>query len=614
MAAKYDHLTREQLLDLITKRDAERRLGLVWERDEIEHEKELNGNYVALTLDEALSVGEPPWENLLIEGDNFDALRQLGMAYRGKIQCIYIDPPYNTGNQDFIYNDRFLDKDDAWRHSKWLEFMYRRLLLARDLLTPDGAILVSIDDDNRARLDLLMEQVFPGMRVGSLVWRKRRPSNAANIEHFFSSDHEHVLVYGGPEFTFQGSEKRWSGYDTWDNDVQDYWASGDLTLGFTREQRANLYYPLLNPVTQIWYPCDPDRVWVYASRDRLNGRKVRTKPMEDWIASHRVNFPTEEQPALYTSVGEIRDAIAAGTAPLFLDRDPDLEFWVGKKIGFQKPRLKRFRKDLRRSTQPLSSWIAESGHGNVDVMEEVDGEEFTSFEIESGMTSEGTKALREIGVTGFPYPKPPSLLYNLLRQVSDQNGIVLDFFAGSATTSQAVLELNAEDGGRRRFIMVSSTEATEADLEKNICRDVARSRLRAVIEGYTPAGRGAREDVPGLGGGFAYLRSSRTPLATLHLSLRPEQTWSLLQMRHAQVIQPYQSGSAVQVAHLDGMTIAYVDDLTPASLDEVERLVAKATEPVIVYSWQSGVVQQRLLQEYVMPKGVAEVLIEGWTR
>ena len=146
-----------------------------------------------------LSAGRA-WSNLLIEGDNFDALRYLRMTHAGRVKCICIDPPYNTGNKDFIYNDRFVDKDDLYKHSKWLEFMYRRLLLARDLLAEDGVLLVCINDENRAKLELLLDQALPGMKLGSFVWRCRQGSNA-DQGCFLSADHEHVLVYGNAGFT-----------------------------------------------------------------------------------------------------------------------------------------------------------------------------------------------------------------------------------------------------------------------------------------------------------------------------------------------------------------------------------------------------------------------------
>src|SRR5690606_906343 len=119
-ATRYDHLTREQLVALLEKQQREKKLGLVWERDSIEPDREVNNDFVAMTLDGELSAGYTPYQNLLIEGDNYDVLRYLHLAYRGQVKVIYIDPPYNTGNGDFIYNDRFVDKEHRYRHSVWL--------------------------------------------------------------------------------------------------------------------------------------------------------------------------------------------------------------------------------------------------------------------------------------------------------------------------------------------------------------------------------------------------------------------------------------------------------------------------------------------------------------
>jgi len=194
MADNYDDYSREELIRELRLRDRRPRFGLVWERKEIEHEKAVNDDFIALDFDPALSCGEAPYRNLIIEGDNFDALRYLRMTHAGKIKCIYIDPPYNTGNRDFIYNDRFVDKEDAYRHSKWLEFMYRRLQLARELLAEDGVIFVSIDDNEVFNLAPLMNQVFGELNfIATVIWQKVfSPKNTAM---HFSDDHEYVLVY-----------------------------------------------------------------------------------------------------------------------------------------------------------------------------------------------------------------------------------------------------------------------------------------------------------------------------------------------------------------------------------------------------------------------------------
>jgi adenine-specific DNA-methyltransferase len=207
MADNYDDYSREQLLRLLRERDRRPRFGLVWERDEIDHDLSVNGDFVALDRDAALSCGDGPQDNLIVEGDNFDALRYLRMTHAGRVKCIYIDPPYNTGNRDFIYNDRFVDKDDAWRHSKWLEFMYRRLELARELLREDGVIFVSIDDNEVFHLGLLMEQVFGAANfVANVIWQK--VDSPKNTAQHFSDDHEYIICYALNKATLAHPNRR----------------------------------------------------------------------------------------------------------------------------------------------------------------------------------------------------------------------------------------------------------------------------------------------------------------------------------------------------------------------------------------------------------------------
>ena len=164
-----EHLSAPQLRRLLTEHLTKQKLGLYWESSAIARDAALNADIVLPRLVPDYSQGLEQVEgsgtpNLIIEGDNFDSLRLLKSTHAGKIRVIYIDPPYNTGNKDWVYNDRYVGANDRWRHSQWLEFLYRRLLLARDLLTPDGVIMVSINDENRARLELLMDEVFPGRR------------------------------------------------------------------------------------------------------------------------------------------------------------------------------------------------------------------------------------------------------------------------------------------------------------------------------------------------------------------------------------------------------------------------------------------------------------------
>ena len=638
LSKKYDHLSKEELVALLQKRDATRKLGLVWERDEVEHERALNDDFITLELDTTLSVGQAPFENLLIEGDNFDALRYLHIAYKERVKCIYIDPPYNTGNKDFVFNDTFVERDDGYRHSKWLEYMYRRLLLAKDLLTEDGAIFVSIDDIESAHLTLLMDQVFPGMRVGTFVWRRRSGANDAK-DWFLSVDHEYVLCYANKGFSFAGKIKNMSAYLNPDNDPRGDWNNDNLVQGKNFKQRPDTYYSIRNPITDTWFPGDPENVWRFATITRLNGKKIRTKTIEQIIEEKRVLWPSEEKVATYDTLEDLVSAIHAGVAPKnlqiylsledlkdqvnkgqaparLLDYIEPLENWVGRKIGYGKPRYKRFAKELKRTEQPVSTWILPASMKKTD-LEALDLDEVTTFKV--GFTSEGTKLLSQmLANKDFPYPKPMSLIKALVGQATDgdSNHIVLDFFAGSGTTGHAVLALNNADDGNRSFILVSSTEATKNDTDKNVCQDITDKRLRTAIEGYsyrTPKGTIA---VNGLGGEFAYMRCNRVRRETLAIDIRHDQIWFILQQIHANTVAPYQEGVSVQVINGDDTSpdIMYIPIVDQIAIDALRARFEHTLKPCIVYSWQPGIIRQRFSESQISVEKIPDYLIERFGR
>lgn len=525
-----EQMSAPELRRLLAEHLTRQKLGLYWERDAIEHDKALNANVVLPRLVPEWSHtpdGCTQHQNLIIEGDNFDSLRLLRSTHAGKVRVIYIDPPYNTGNKDWVYNDSYVGANDRWRHSQWLEFLYQRLALARDLLTADGVIMVSINDENRARLELLMDDVFPGRRLGTIVWRTRQGSNA-DQQCFLSVDHEHVLVYGNTGFAFNGFGKSYEMYSNPDKDPRGDWRIGDITLGFSYKERPNLYYPLVDPKTGISYPCSPESVWRYATEARVKpGQQLQAKSMEEFVRLGQIVFPESPRVETWDSMDDLLRAIDAGDVPkggksALLRRElPDLEYWVGKPVGFGRPQFKRYKADLRNQTQPLSSWIVPSF-------------EEGTYEAEANLTSatnqEGARQVAQIfGERAFNYAKPASLIKGLLAQAARPDDIVLDFFAGSGTTGQVVMELNAEDGGHRRFILCSSTEATDKEPAKNLCRDVCAERMRRVMKGYG--------DKPGQtlaqGGEFAYLQLDKIDQADVALDATPEHAATLLAMRHA---------------------------------------------------------------------------------
>lgn len=578
-------MSAPELRRLLTEHLTRQKLGLYWERDAIEHDRALNANVVLPRLVPEWShtpEGCTEHRNLIIEGDNFDSLRLLRATHAGKVRVIYIDPPYNTGNKDWVYNDSYVGQNDRWRHSQWLEFLYQRLTLARDLLTADGVILVSINDENRARLELLMDEVFPGRRVGSFVWRSRTGGNDARGA-FFSDNHEHVLVYANSEFRFSGDEKSYSIYKHEEGGRLFYLS--DLTSPKDLRERPNTYYPIRDPKTDVWYPCNPGRVWAYASREKVKAdQKLRGDTMEDLIEQGQVWFPPEQRVAVFASLSELEKAVDeldvpfSGSTPLLTRETPELEQWVGRKIGYGRPRLKKFKDGLKNENSPISSWLTPR--------QEADTADPTQNMPIVGTTEEGSRTLKEVmGDKAFPYPKPPSLLKGLLAQATRPDDIVLDFFAGSGTTGQVVLELNAEDGGRRRFILCSSTEANDKEPAKNLCRDVCAERMRRVMRGY------GEKDALSLaqGGEFAYLQLDKLDAADVALDATTDHAITLLTLRHAAAAPvTHQSGAVRLIAKGADWLMALCPTVNAQVLDElcglpdrhqVARLVVYAPRP-----------------------------------
>lgn len=609
--SKYSHLNNEDLIRILERRDAERKLGLNWERNSIDHELALNDDFIALDFDHNMSHGGSPYDNLLIEGDNFDALRNLKMAYASRIKCIYIDPPYNTGNKDFIYNDHFINKDDGFKHSKWLEFMYRRLCLAKDLLTNDGVIFVSIDDNEMGYLSVLMDEIFPNMRVGTFVWKRRSGANDST-GYFTSADHEYVLCYANLGFSFQGIDKDFTSYNNYDEGSLDPWKRGDLTKAHTYKARPNSFYPIQNPDNDIWYPCNPYRVWGPISKVFIKqGKKAPKTTIEDLISKNKVLFPSETDIASYENITALREAIASGEAPqyirdnLFESEDQNLEylnFWVGKKIGYGSPGYKRNLSEVKRSEKPLSTWIAPAKDKVLD-------DECSTF-IKSGMTQEGTKLVQQmLGSNVFSYPKPLSLIKNLIEQSTGDGDIVLDFFAGSGTTGHAVLELNAESEAERKFILVSSAESTKDEPDKNVCMNVTRERLLAAINGYTYKTKNKLEAVDGVGGNFAYLVTRRIAIGHIHTDIQHDQVWHGIQQFYGYGLQPFEASTHVQFSDTDNVRLIYIPDVNEQSLTDVIKLIEKQTA-LVIYSWQPGLLKQRIFSEHIQFEKIPEFLVE----
>jgi adenine-specific DNA-methyltransferase len=610
MASKYDHLTKDELARLLEARDRRdaTRFGLVWEANEIDRDKAINADFVTLELDKGLSTPETQsggWQNLIIEGDNFDALRYLRMTHAGRVKCILIDPPYNTGNKDFVYNDKFTGANDSWRFSTWIEFLYQRLIIARDLLREDGVMLVCINDESRAKLELLLDKVMPGRRIGTFVWRTKDSANDAGGN--LSQVHEHVLVYGNPQFQFNGKLLTFDDYKD-DGDPDGPWTPQPLTKGETLVTRPNTYYPIQDPLTGYWYPCDPNAVWRYATEARVKpGQILRSETIEELITKKEIYFPSTKPKDVmqWDTREDLVAAIRAGKGPVLpkkktplLREDlPDLDFWIGKPIAPGRPSRKDYLNRKKKLVAPVSSWIAGKNE-EVDYLYDETESEVELMRSERG--GEGTDAINAIlGTKAFNHTKPPSLIRALVGQASGKDDLVLDFFAGSGTTAQAVLEWNVKDGeaGQRRFILVSNTEAREDQPDKNLCRDVCAKRVQNVIQGYGNA--------PGLGGDFAYLRCRRIAPGRL-LDIEHEQVWTALQMIHLETLAPYANGDFLTAGD-DSAKLIYVPRFTKA-LAPALREAVKDCAAAVIYSWQPETLRQHIRAGHVQHEAIPESL------
>jgi adenine-specific DNA-methyltransferase len=603
LLAQLAQLNETQLRRLLVEHLTKQKLGLNWEASAIERDAALNADLVLPKPVAELSHAnttprhsresrnpEPlAYRNLIIEGDNFDALRLLKATHAGKIRVIYIDPPYNTGNKDWVYNDHYVGASDRWRHSQWLEFLYRRLTLARDLLTPDGVIMVSINDENRSRLELLMDEVMPGRRLGSLVWRTKDTGN--DLSQRFSHVHEHILVYANAGFKFNGRATDRSKFRNPDEDTRGDWSPQPLTTNKTLFERKNTYYPIQDPATGYWYPCDPDSVWRFASEKEIRRRfpdsehavqaaleGLRSGTIEQLIEKRLIYFPPCKPAEVmeFANRDELLVAVNAGKGPVLPKKKtpllrpdlPDLEFWVGKPIAPGRPSRKEHwtAKPQEERLAPLSSWIAGLNEDVALFADDGDEEPVVLRSARGGVATEEVKDV--FGTKAFQHPKPLSLIKNLLQQATRPGDIVLDFFAGSGTTGHAVLELNAEDAStgsaqvrERRFILCSSTEATAKEPDKNLCRDVCAERIKRVIEGYH--GR------PGLPGDFAYLQLDKVEPADAPFEADAAHAFHLLALQRFGNIHPLPPGPVKYLGQSGDCAVlvcAQVDPETIAAL------------------------------------------------
>ena len=375
-------------------------------------------------------------DNKIIHGDNLEALKALLPEYEGRIKCIYIDPPYNTGNENWVYNDNVnspkiqkwlgqvvgKEAEDLSRHDKWLCMMYPRLSLLRQLLSDDGAIFISIDDNEQANLKLICDEIFgAGNFVNNVIWEKKySPQNDAK---YFSDNHDFILVYAKNKDLWRPgllprTEEMNSRYKNPDNDPRGPWKSSDCSV---KTYSSTYDFPITTPTGRVVNP-PQGRCWRFSK-----------EIYEHMLSENRI--------------------------------------WFGPN-GNNVPSIKRFLSEVKQGTTSMTIWKYE----------------------EVGHNQEAKQQMKDIFYDEkFPFdtPKPSMLIEKVLHLGALESSIVLDSFAGSGTTAHAVLNLNKQDGGNRKFILVEMEDYAES---------ITAERVRRVINGY---GDG-KNAVEGTGGSFSY--------------------------------------------------------------------------------------------------------------
>ena len=432
---------------------------------------------------EALSCGDADSGNLIVQGDNLDALKALLPRYAGKVKCIYIDPPYNTGNEGWVYNDNVNSPEiKKWlgevvgkegetldRHDRWLSMMYPRLLLLKQFLTDDGVIFVSIDDVEVGSLRLLLDEIFgTGNFIANFVWEKRKNRENRKV---ISMRHDYIICYGKNKFdaikTFNQlpmNAEALARYVNTDNDPRGLWKSDPATAQSGHGTKSQ-FYTLTAPNGKKHEP-PSGRCWIYTE-----------EVMNEAINDNRISFG---------------------------------------KTGNNVPRVKTYLDDKERGLTPESILFAKDVSTN----------------------EEAKKSIKEMfnGETPFETPKPMELIHHLITISTSEDSIIMDSFAGSGSTAHAVLKLNNEDNGNRKFIII--------EMDKGIAKNVTAERVKKAINGYTSL-KGKKTE--GLGGDFQYFNLSSEPLFNADGPIRSDVTFDQL----AEFVWFMETGTGLNASNLN---------------------------------------------------------------
>ena len=446
---KEEHKNDDEMLIALGEIESElnaKKYGLVWEEHEEKVDVQMRTHIPVFTEVKEREISAAPEKpyNFLLEGDNLHSLYLLEKTHKGAIDLIYIDPPYNTGNKDFVYDDSFVDSTDGFKHSKWLSFMATRLNIAKNLLSREGAIFISIDSNEYAQLKMLCDDIFDESNyIGTLIWRKK--TGGGQTDDFFVTEHEYVLGYR------KSSEFKWIEYQDEAN-IEDFKYSdtkGRYTIvklekwgsSAHKEDRPTMYFSIIDPDGNDFFPVAPDG---------KDGRwRVGADRLNRVVANNQIHW----------------------------NKDKKTNKWIPyEKVYYDKSKGK-----LLKSRSILYD-LAETG---------------TATKLLTNIFQQ-----KDI----FNNPKPVELLRFLILHI--QPKIVLDFFAGSGTTAQAVLEDNLEDNDKIKFILCTNNES-------QICDNVTYPRIKTVITGKRADGSSYSDGIPA---NLKYYRTDFVPRDEEYLS------------------------------------------------------------------------------------------------
>lgn len=440
-------------INRIEKELTSKKYGLVWEEHQEEVDKKMETHIPVFSEVPEYELIEDEYNtsfNFLLEGDNLHSLKLLEKTHKGKVDVIYIDPPYNTGNKDFIYNDEFVGREDSFRHSTWLSFLSERLRIAHKLLSPDGLIFVSIDDNEQAQLKLLMDEIFS--EDNFIICMPRITKKSGKTTSAYAKNHDYILVYTKREQDiFVMEEHVDEAFKYEDEHVRE---RGKYKLNQTLDYdslsySSSLDYPL-EIEGEIFYPGSSKELW--EERQKGNHRRA------DWAWRWSKKL-----------------------------------FQFGYDNGFVVIKRKKDGSARIYTKTYLNAKIGKDSNGNFVIEYNKRVKATSSLEyIDNKYSNDNAK--KDLSLFGlgdkFDYSKPVELIKKLIKAYYKNDALILDFFAGSGTTAQAVLELNEEDGGSRRFIVCTNNE-------NNICQEVTYQRIKTVLTGRMASGCEYKKRVKG---------------------------------------------------------------------------------------------------------------------